>query len=175
MRLCHASTRFYLHSHQVLYGSGSGQQSVTGYKDSDDPNDDFRIVNGFGKDPAYRGLAITCGSIIQLFHTVTKKHLHSHRDFEAPLSKNQEISCYDGENDENNWVVECDTKYWTRDSPILLKHNKTQKYLTMSSSYQYSNPIPGQLEVYCDVKSKTLATQQWIASEGAYYSIRDYL
>ena len=34
----HEKTKFRLHSHDVPYGSGSGQQSVTGYPNVDDAN-----------------------------------------------------------------------------------------------------------------------------------------
>ena len=36
MKLKHASSEYDLHSHEISYGSGSGQQSVTGYKDTSD-------------------------------------------------------------------------------------------------------------------------------------------
>jgi len=34
----HERTKFRLHSHEVPYGSGSGQQSVTGFPGVDDSN-----------------------------------------------------------------------------------------------------------------------------------------
>lgn len=34
----HERTKFRLHSHDVPYGSGSGQQSVTGFPEVDDAN-----------------------------------------------------------------------------------------------------------------------------------------
>lgn len=36
---------FRLHSHEVKYGSGSGQQSVTAYPEGDDPNS-YWLVQG---------------------------------------------------------------------------------------------------------------------------------
>lgn len=36
VKLKHAATDYDLHSHEISYGSGSGQQSVTGYKDTSD-------------------------------------------------------------------------------------------------------------------------------------------
>ena len=36
VKLKHASSEYDLHSHEISYGSGSGQQSVTGYKDTSD-------------------------------------------------------------------------------------------------------------------------------------------
>lgn len=38
VKLKHVATGFDLHSHEISYGSGSGQQSVTGFKDTSDAN-----------------------------------------------------------------------------------------------------------------------------------------
>ena len=38
IKLMHERTKFRLHSHDVPYGSGSGQQSVTGFPNVDDSN-----------------------------------------------------------------------------------------------------------------------------------------
>ena len=38
IKLKHAATGFDLHSHEISYGSGSGQQSVTGFQDTSDAN-----------------------------------------------------------------------------------------------------------------------------------------
>ncbi|MBA0789925.1 hypothetical protein Gohar_014604 [Gossypium harknessii] len=38
LKLMHEKTKFRLHSHDVPYGSGSGQQSVTGFPNVDDSN-----------------------------------------------------------------------------------------------------------------------------------------
>ncbi len=38
VKLKHAASGYDLHSHEIAYGSGSGQQSVTGYKDTSDAN-----------------------------------------------------------------------------------------------------------------------------------------
>jgi dolichyl-phosphate-mannose--protein O-mannosyl transferase len=38
LKLMHEKTKFRLHSHDVPYGSGSGQQSVTGFPNVDDAN-----------------------------------------------------------------------------------------------------------------------------------------
>ena len=37
IKLVHAASGFRLHSHGINYGSGSGQQSTTGFPDADDP------------------------------------------------------------------------------------------------------------------------------------------
>ena len=38
MKLKHVATGYDLHSHEISYGSGSGQQSVTGFQDTSDAN-----------------------------------------------------------------------------------------------------------------------------------------
>lgn len=38
LKLMHERTKFRLHSHDMSYGSGSGQQSVTGFPNVDDAN-----------------------------------------------------------------------------------------------------------------------------------------
>ena len=43
VKLQHASTGVNLHSHEISYGSGSGQQSVTGYTGGDDANDYWAV------------------------------------------------------------------------------------------------------------------------------------
>ncbi len=49
IKLRHASTGFRLHSHQVAYGSGSGQQSVTGVASGSPPPQNLPISPSFMK------------------------------------------------------------------------------------------------------------------------------
>lgn len=103
--------RVRLHSHDVKYGTGSGQQSVTATEVQEDINSHWLIKPAKGKT-CLRGDPIKCGSIIRLEHVETKKNLHSHL-FSSPLSGNQEISCYgdNGEGDSgDNWMVICSGK-----------------------------------------------------------------
>lgn len=97
-----------LHSHDVKYGTGSGQQSVTATELQEDINSHWLIKAATGKT-CLRGEPIKCGSVIRLEHVDTKKNLHSH-NFQSPLSGNQEVSCYGdkGEGDSgDNWNVIC--------------------------------------------------------------------
>ena len=45
IKLQHFNTKYRLHSHDIPYGSGSGQQSVTGFEGGDDTNC-YWIVHG---------------------------------------------------------------------------------------------------------------------------------
>ena len=76
-----------LHSHDVRYGSGSGQQSVTGVTSVDDSNSYWRI-RGKTATVCERGTPIRCGQPIRLTHVNTGRNLHSHH-FTSPLSGNQ--------------------------------------------------------------------------------------
>ncbi|VDK19918.1 unnamed protein product [Anisakis simplex] len=158
-----------LHSHDVKYGSGSGQQSVTGMAESDDVNSHWQIIPPI-KGSCRRGDEIKCGDKIRLMHLTTKCLLHSHL-FNAPLSRsNQEVSCFgkDGEGDTgDHWVVMCNTDEWLRDEPVRLKHEDTGKFLA-SSGQLYGRPISGQGEIVG--VSSPGSSCYWITSEGVYMS-----
>ncbi|ELV12096.1 hypothetical protein TREES_T100003578 [Tupaia chinensis] len=105
-----------LHSHDVRYGSGSGQQSVTGVTSVDDSNSYWRI-RGKTATVCERGTPIKCGQPIRLTHVNTGRNLHSHH-FTSPLSGNQEVSAFgeEGEGDYlDDWTVLCSGPYWVRD------------------------------------------------------------
>ncbi|KAI9491043.1 MIR motif-containing protein, partial [Zychaea mexicana] len=141
-------------------GSGSGQQSITAFAEADDSNSFWLIQAGAGKR-CKRGEPVPCGSIVRLRHANTKAYLHSHLH-SSPLSRQQEVSCYDGEDTGDDWKVECPSgKYWTREEPIQLSHMDSKTYLTSSTSHQYGQPIPGQLEVAA-AKTSSKSTH-WIA------------
>nr|GLL42183.1 stromal cell-derived factor 2-like protein [Ipomoea trifida] len=79
-----------LHSHDVTYGSGSGQRSVTSFPGVDDANS-YWIVRPVLDSPAKQGDAIKIGSIIRLQHMRTRRWLHSHLHA-SPISGNLEVS-----------------------------------------------------------------------------------
>ncbi|XP_043574423.1 stromal cell-derived factor 2-like [Chiloscyllium plagiosum] len=137
-----------LHSHDVKYGSGSGQQSVTGVTEADDSNSYWRI-RGKSDTVCQRGNPIKCGETIRLTHINTGRNLHSHY-FTSPLSGNQEVSAF-GENGEgdslDNWTVMCSGTYWERKNPVRFKHTATEVLLSITGE-QYGRPINGQLEVH---------------------------
>ncbi|KAL0038766.1 hypothetical protein WJX79_007032 [Trebouxia sp. C0005] len=84
VKLQHANTGVNLHSHEISYGSGSGQQSVTGYTGGDDAND-YWAVRGSEVDSCSQGTPLSSGSKIKLYHSSTQKWLHSHL-FPSPLT-----------------------------------------------------------------------------------------
>ncbi|KAF5277818.1 hypothetical protein FQR65_LT03799 [Abscondita terminalis] len=163
--------RVRLHSHDVKYGTGSGQQSVTGTELQEDVNSHWLVKSETGKNCA-RGEIIKCGSTIRLEHLATGKNLHSHY-FSSPLSSNQEISCYgdNGEGDTgDHWVVVCSGDHWSRDDSVMLKHVDTNQYLA-ASGRTFGRPINGQMEIV-GVHSSS-GSVHWQTSEGVYLHAPD--
>lgn len=155
-----------LHSHDVKYGSGSGQQSVTGVESADDANSYWR-VRGKAGGPCQRGAAIRCGQAIRITHMTTGRNLHTHH-FTSPLSNNQEVSAFGegGEGDDLDvWAVQCDGDHWARDAAVRFMHVGTHVYLSVTGE-QYGHPIRGQREVH----AMPSANQHnwWRAMEGVF-------
>lgn len=176
LKLTHKATGAKLHSHEIPYGTGSGQQSVTGFPENNDPNSYFAVDGGHGNPTCERGVPIKCNSVVRLRHQLTGRLLHSHRHV-APLSGKQEVSCYGdwyNSDDGDNWIVECiDTAdtHWTREKGVRLKHKDTGLYLAIDARFRYSNPIPGQLEVHAKPRD---ANAIWMAMEGLYIADKNY-
>ncbi|KAG8225199.1 hypothetical protein J437_LFUL009491 [Ladona fulva] len=172
VKLMNTGYKVRLHSHDVKYGTGSGQQSVTGTELKEDVNSHWAIKGMTGKH-CTRGETIKCGDTIRLEHTTTQKNLHSHI-FASPLSGNQEISAY-GENGVgdtgDHWVVVCDGDNWERDEEVMLRHVDTNMYLSVSGR-TYGRPINGQVEVV-GVSSPT-SNSRWQAVEGMYIHPTDF-
>ncbi|KAG8379722.1 hypothetical protein BUALT_Bualt07G0119000 [Buddleja alternifolia] len=168
IKLMHEKTKFRLHSHDVPYGSGSGQQSVTGFPNVDDANS-YWIVKPIHDSSAKQGDAIKSGTFIRLHHMRTRKWLHSHLHA-SPISGNLEVSCFgsDGESDTGDyWSVEIEGsgKTWRQDQRVRLRHVDTGGYLH-SHDKKYTRIAGGQQEV-CGVREKR-ADNVWLAAEGVY-------
>lgn len=173
IKLMNVNSGVRLHSHDIKYGSGSGQQSVTGTDKQEDVNSYWQI-RGKTEEHCQRGKPISCGSTIRLTHLDTKKNLHSHH-FPSPLSNNQEVSAFgkDGEGDTgDNWTVLCGGANWELDTNIRLKHVDTEMYLASSGSV-YGRPIMGQMEIIATTYSDS--SVYWIAKEGIYIKPNDNL
>ncbi|CAI2174535.1 830_t:CDS:10 [Funneliformis geosporum] len=151
--------------------SGSGQQSVTGLPNADDP-DSLWIIKGAHGESCLRGEAIKCGSIIRLQHSSSGKLLHSHYHH-SPISKQQEVSAFDGFDTGDNWKLTCLNKssiYWLREQKVQFMHLETSSYLSANKDYIYNNPIHGQIEV--SASKKFGQDTEWIAQEGIYFADR---
>ncbi|XP_015600798.1 stromal cell-derived factor 2 [Cephus cinctus] len=162
-----------LHSHDIKYGGGSGQQSVTGTEVKDDGNS-YWLVKAETGNHCIRGKPLKCGDIIRLEHVSTKKNLHSHH-VRSPLSGKQEVSAYGnkGEGDSgDHWLVVCENEFWERNEPVMLKHIDTDAYLAVSGR-TYSTPISGQIEVVGDY-SVSGSHVQWQSVEGLFIHPSDF-
>ncbi|CAI9767238.1 unnamed protein product [Fraxinus pennsylvanica] len=171
IKLMHERTKFRLHSHDVPYGSGSGQQSVTGFPNVDDSNS-YWIVRPTPDSSTKQGDAIKSGTIIRLQHMRTRRWLHSHLHA-SPISGNLEVSCFgdDGNSDTGDYwrlEIEGSGKTWRQDQRVRLYHVDTGGYLH-SHDKKYSRIAGGQQEV-CGVREKR-ADNVWLAAEGVYLPI----
>ncbi|CAL8365313.1 unnamed protein product [Lota lota] len=137
-----------LHSHDVRYGSGSGQQSVTGVTAAEDSNS-YWSVRGTRDVVCSRGAPVNCGQTIRLTHVNTRRNLHSHY-FASPLTSNQEVSAFgeEGEGDQlDEWTVQCGGSIWSREEDVRFRHRATEALLAVTGE-QYGRPIHGQREVH---------------------------
>ncbi|CAL5011609.1 unnamed protein product [Urochloa decumbens] len=171
IKLMHERTKFRLHSHDVPYGSGSGQQSVTSFPNVDDANS-YWIVRPQPDSAAKQGDSITHGTIIRLQHMRTRKWLHSHLHA-SPITGNLEVSCFGGENESDTgdyWRLEIEGsgKTWRQDQRIRLRHVDTGGYLH-SHDRKYTRIAGGQQEV-CGVGDKR-PDNLWLAAEGVYLPV----
>ncbi|RLM61073.1 hypothetical protein C2845_PM14G08060 [Panicum miliaceum] len=171
IKLMHERTKFRLHSHDVPYGSGSGQQSVTSFPNVDDANS-YWIVRPQPDSSAKQGDPIAHGTIIRLQHMRTRKWLHSHLHA-SPITGNLEVSCFGGENESDTgdyWRLEIEGsgKTWRQDQRIRLRHVDTGGYLH-SHDRKYTRIAGGQQEV-CGVGDKR-PDNLWLAAEGVYHPV----
>lgn len=171
IKLMHERTKFRLHSHDVPYGSGSGQQSVTSFPNVDDANS-YWIVRPQPDSSAKQGDPITHGTTIRLQHMRTRKWLHSHLHA-SPITGNLEVSCFGGENESDTgdyWRLEIEGsgKTWRQDQRIRLRHVDTGGYLH-SHDRKYTRIAGGQQEV-CGVGDKR-PDNLWLAAEGVYLPV----
>lgn len=176
VKLQHTSTGHLLHSHDISYGSGSGQQSVTGFSGGNDGNS-YWVVRGAEGHECVQGSPVKFGEPLRLQHSGTQRWLHSHH-FISPLTGNQEVSAYgDGDTSDtgDNWIASPhskSSKYWERDADIELRHVDTSVLLA-SGSRKYGRPIQGQQEI-CG-KSKSGKDTWWRSTEGLYFPQRSEL
>ena len=146
IKLMNSNHKVRLHSHDVKYGSGSGQQSVTGTVVKEDVNSHWTVKGPDDKSFCMRGEPVECGQKIRLEHLSTHRNLHSHL-FSSPLSSQQEVSAFGegGRGDTGDvWKVMCEGDYWTRGDNMMLKHSDTGAFLS-ASGHTFGRPINGQV------------------------------
>jgi dolichyl-phosphate-mannose--protein O-mannosyl transferase len=172
-----SSSQFRLHSHDLNWGSGSGQQSVTAFPGDGDTNSLWSIHAPFGNTIS-SGSVIQCGDIIRLKHVRTRNYLHSHLH-QSPLSNQQEVSCYPGGNSDSgdNWRIVCQGKWWSRSRAVAIQHVDTGMYLSTDTAAKFNQhncrncPIQGQLEVRASQQKNRLA--MWKTAEGFFVPVSE--
>lgn len=164
VKLQHGATGFFLHSHEIPYGSGSGQQSVTAFPGFQDANSYWRVWS----KTCDAGKQIADGDVISLEHAATKRMLHSHLH-QSPLSSQQEVSCYEGRDTGDFWKLKTTggAKVWKKGAPVQLEHTDTGLYLSSNARHRYGDPIRGQQEVACS-REKGGKNAEWSAQLGIY-------
>lgn len=173
IKLQHDRTKFRLHSHEVPYGSGSGQQSVTAFPGVEDGNSYWAVKPSSDDESIEQGDVIPNGSIVRLQHMRTRKWLHSHLH-PSPISGNLEVSAFGGDDQSDTgdyWRLEIEGKgkVWMQDQKVRLRHVDTNGYLH-SHDKKYSRIVSGQQEV-CGMGKKN-ADNLWTAAEGIYFLTR---
>merc|ERR1712045_822246 len=173
VKLMNSNHKVRLHSHDVKYGSGSGQQSVTGTVIKEDVNSHWTIKGPGDKDHCTRGEPVECGQKVRLEHLTTHRNLHSHH-FSSPLSSQQEVSAFGegGRGDTGDvWRVMCEGDFWTRGDNVTLKHSDTGAFLS-ASGHTFGRPINGQMEIVGSIRADGSA--QWKTQEGVYVHQTDF-
>jgi hypothetical protein len=176
-----SSPTFRLHSHDINWGSGSGQQSVTAFPGDGDTNSLWLVTAQFGT-AVRSGTPVKCGEPVRLKHVRTHNFLHSHLH-QSPLSGQQEVSCYNGGNTDtgDNWRVVCtgdnDSDHWKRGAQVMFQHVDTGKYLSTDVQAKFNQqncrncPIQGQLEVRASAGRSRMA--MWKTTEGFFFPVTE--
>lgn len=175
IKLEHVASGHRLHSHDISYGSGSGQQSVTGFRDTGDSNSYWVIKGAHEDEPKLGGVVIKCNDVIRLQHLNTAKNLHSH-EHRAPMNRDNEVSAYAVYHEgrwasgdvADNWIVDCVSGKgeWKRFEQVRLKHKERGTYLSASSNLRYGDPIPNQLQV--SAAGRRSSNTVWRTNEGFF-------
>ena len=154
-RLQHVNTAdsgHFLHSHDLKYPDwGFDQQEVTNYAGRD--SNDLWVVEARERGPA-QSVVLFYGMAFKLQHVATGCRLHSHPHNYPEGSHQQQVTCFEGSDDNDWWVVmnEHGGEDKDADTPvpdgaiITLKHMTTGHNL---HSHEISSAVTGQGEVSC--------------------------
>lgn len=178
IKLVHIPSGYRLHSHEIKYGSGSGQQSVTAYHSTGDANSYWLVRGPHDKPEKSAGTVVRCGDVLRLQHVSTSRNLHSHLH-QAPLNGDYEVSAYSASEGPlahgdtgDNWKLECGRgkSEWGRADEIKFQHVDTGYYLSSSKSLVFHEPISSQLQVSGSNRRRSNAA--WKTDEGIFLAPR---
>ncbi|ETO29911.1 hypothetical protein RFI_07208 [Reticulomyxa filosa] len=181
IKLEHVTSGYLLHSHDVSYSTGSGQQSVTCYPEFGDTNSLWQVFAGLSskkqKSTAEQASPIECNDIIRLKHVNTNRWLHSHRGHKAPVSGEQEVTGYGQglqHSDNGNEFILFHLCFLVKGHEYLNdNHVETGFYLFASKKYNFNEnncrncPVIGQMEVSAAASMKKGC--KWKSSHGVYF------
>ncbi|KAJ6487621.1 MIR motif-containing protein [Mycena sanguinolenta] len=144
----HVSTGSYLHSHHLFYPAGSQQQQVALAPERSEATE-WRIYNSTVRELDSEEMVnkdalpapnqpVIAGSVVMLRHIPTGRHLHSHQDYSAPVSRGRylrEVTAYGfpgfAGDANDDWVVELTRgEILTAASTFQLRHKQTGCYLS---------------------------------------------
>lgn len=175
IKLEHVASAHRLHSHDVSYGTGSLQQSVTAISLTGDSNSFWIVKEAQDDAQKLAGTTVRCGDVVRLQHLNTAKNLHSH-NHQAPMNSDYEVSAYASMHKgkwaygdvADNWVLECVSGKgdWKRFDQVRFKHEEMGSYLSASTRLKFGNPIPDHLQI-SGAKRKN-ANTLWKTNEGFY-------
>jgi hypothetical protein len=180
VRFRHIRSGFHLHSHDLRYGTGSGQQSVTGMRADNDYNSLWQIKEAQDEPIKLYTELVKCGDTIRLEHSLTHKNLHSH-DFRSPVSGRFEVTGYGNEGNgdsADNWRIVCQDQsadsILTGRSIFAIEHAETRRFLFADPGLQFDHrncgqncPILGQIEISCD--DRNTAFTKWKIVSGVFF------
>ncbi|KAI9227205.1 MAG: MIR motif-containing protein, partial [Piptocephalis tieghemiana] len=134
----HNMTGRYLHfSCGAVQPGASGQELAVANQWSAEPNDFWQIFPAQGDAPP-PGTPVRYGQIIRLRHCNTNRYLHSHSGVKSPSSGQQEVTVWDGNDENDQWVVRRWNEYnnegaqtgeWQSGHSFCLQHLRTGAYL----------------------------------------------
>ncbi|KAF7732880.1 hypothetical protein EC973_000156 [Apophysomyces ossiformis] len=146
----------YLTSSYEHYEGGSGQQQVFAGGWQAIPEATWIVIPPFHvtEEP---GVPIRYGDTIRLKHVVTRRNLHSHPDWESPVTGQQEVTAFGGdfESDNNDywrvepWIEEEKeeeeeyNEFWHVGQSFMLRHVETGVTLHEESLTEESNEVTG--------------------------------
>lgn len=134
-RLIHVNSNHALHSHGIaLPAECFGQQEVTSYSGRDD--NDFWVV-----DEIELPAALIYGSRVCLRHAETDAYLHSHTHIYPSGSRQQQVTGYNGHDDNDNWIVHGPLGQDTDEGKPVRNGEVVRLSHVMSKRWLHSHPI----------------------------------
>eukprot|EP00931_Biecheleriopsis_adriatica_P041642 TRINITY_DN23782_c0_g1_i1.p1 TRINITY_DN23782_c0_g1~~TRINITY_DN23782_c0_g1_i1.p1 ORF type:complete len:726 (-),score=113.49 TRINITY_DN23782_c0_g1_i1:54-2231(-) len=135
-RLIHVLTNHALHSHRIaLPAECFNQQEVTSNKGRD--NNDFWCV-----DQIELPAVLVFGSKLSLQHAETDVYLHSHNHNYPSGSRQQQVTGFDGHDDNDSWLVQGPHGKDTEEGTAVEDGDVVRLLHAVSRHYLHSHKIP---------------------------------